>query len=442
MSCAALQVASGHIPEPIEEEQPDKLSLALEPESAAMFCQNMSQRQLATFCQTDAPYTASCYLIVDIGGGTVDICAHHLMRDPEPHIRVIHPPTGNDCGGSKVNREFEAFLQALVRDNGFSGFVSTPDEEINAKNRACINELVNENFEKQKKVFGEKDNISSGSKLSIKLPYEFLEVYSSDLRQSIAENGESQVQLVGQHLRISYEKMSELFQPVKEGILKCIHDTLENASQIEKIYLVGGFGGCKYIFRAIKEEFGSTNLKYVVPIEPAYAVVKGAVLSKQNPNVIESRKVNATYGIPCASTFVDGLHDCKYRCIDDDGEANCDNLFKTIVEHGDVVGNGEVFFCTFYPFRHNQTGMTIQFYSSEEKDIFYVTGEWGKGSRKPKATVTKIGTIEIQMPDLRGDKRRAVDVTFDFSHTEIQVKVFDRTSKNEVKTVLDFLSIQ
>ena len=401
----------------------------------------MSQRQLATFCQTDAPYTASCYLIVDIGGGTVDISAHHLMSNPEPHIRVIHPPTGNNCGGSKINREFEAFLQALVRDNGFSRFVSTDDEEVNAKNRACINELVNENFEKQKRVFGEKDDISSGGKLSIKLPYEFLEVYASDLRQSIAENGESQVQLVGQHLRISYEKMSEFFQPVKKGIIKCIHDTLKDVRQIEKIYLVGGFGGCKYIFRVIKEQFGSTNLKYVVPVEPAYAVVKGAVLSKQNPNVIECRKVDATYGIACYTTFDDGLHDHKYKWIDDDGKTKCDKIFQTIVEHGDVVGYQEVFLCTFCPVQHNQTGMTIQFYSSEEKDIFYVTGEWGKNSRKPPATVTKIGTIVIQMPDLRGDKRRAVDVTFDFSHTEIQVKVFDRTSKNEVKTVLDFLSI-
>ena len=433
-------MASGNLPEQIEEDQPDKLSLALEPESAAIFCQNMSQQQLASYCQADAPFTASSYLIVDIGGGTVDISAHHLMRDPQPHISVIHPPTGNDCGGSRVNREFEKFLQELVRDSSFERFVSTSDEIANAKNQVFVNELLYENFERQKKVFGEKDDMSTTGRLSIELPYEFIETYFYDLKQGIAERGESLVQLVGQDLRISGELMSTFFHPVKEGIIKCIRETLDSVNQIEKIYLVGGFGGSRYMFRAIEEHFKSTNIKYVVPLEPAYAVVKGAVLYKQNPNVIESRKVDATYGVSCIVTFIDGLHDPKYKWTNDDGVLKCKKLFNTIVERGDVVGSGEVFIGTFYPVEHNQTEMVIQFFSSQEKDIFYVTGEWGKRNRKPQATVTKVGQIVISMPDPTGDKHRAVDATFDFSHTEIQVKVFDRTSKNEVKTVLDFLT--
>ena len=43
------------------------------------------------------------------------------------------------------------------------------------------------------------------------------------------------------------------------------------------------------------------------------------------------------------------------------------------------------------------------------------------------------------MPESEGDRSRDVDVTFDFSHAEILVKAFDKTSKKEVKTVLDFL---
>ena len=54
--------------------------------------------------------------------------------------------------------------------------------------------------------------------------------------------------------------------------------------------------------------------------------------------------------------------------------------------------------------------------------------------------IRKIGQFKVQMPDLRGDKSRQVDVTFDFSHTEIQVKGYDLTSGNEVKVTLDFLS--
>ena len=440
-SCPHLQIATGRLPKLLEEEEPEKLSLALEPESAAIFCQKMSQKQLASYCQVDAPFTASSYLIVDIGGGTIDISAHCLVRNPQTHIRVVHPPTGNDNGGSRVNREFRLFLENLVSDNGFKHFLSTSDDAVNAKNTAHLNVLLNENFERQKKIFGEKEDTSDTSKLSIELPYEFLEIYHSDLTAGIADRGECRVQLVGQDLRISCELMGRFFEPIKNGIVKCISQTLmEVDEQIEKIYLVGGFGGCKYIARAIQDHFRSRNLKCIVPVEPAYAVVRGAVLYKQNSEVIESRKIDATYGIACSQTFIEGLHDPKHRKVNDDGEFKCYSLFSTILERGDVVGNAEVFVATYYPVSHNQTGMDIEFYSSQQKDIFYVTGEWGKNNRKHRATVEKIGDIVISMPDPTGDKKRAVDVTFNFSHTEIQVKVFDRTSKTEVKTVLDFLT--
>ena len=363
------------------------------------------------------------------------------LQEIPKHIRVVHPPTGNDYGGSRVNREFRVFLDTLVSDNGFKHFLSTSDDAVNAKNTAHLNELLNENFERQKKIFGEKEDTSDTSKLSIELPYEFLEIYYSDLTAGIADRGEGRVQLVGQDLRISCELMDRFFEPIKNGIVRCISQTLKEVDeQIEKLYLVSGFGGCKYIARAIQDHFKSTNLKYIVPIEPAYAVVRGAVLYKQNLEVIESRKVDATYGIACSGTFIEGLHDPKHGRVNDDGELKCHSLFSTVVERGDVVGNAEVFVATYYPVSHNQTGMSIKFYSSQQKDIFYVTGEWGKNSRKHRATVTKIGKILISMPDQTGDKRRAVDVTFNFSHTEIQVKVYDRTSQTEVKTVLDFLT--
>ena len=439
-SCPALKVASSHISEQIEEDNPDKLSLALEPESAAIFCQNMSQRQAALFCRADTPSITTSYLIVDIGGGTVDISAHRLMEDPEPHIRVIHPPTGNDCGGTRVNREFERFLQDLVRDTGFDRFVGTPNVTTNAKNQVYLNELLYESFERQKKVFGDKGEMSSSGKLSIELPSSFIKTYLADLRQGVAESGESLVKLMGQDLRLSHELMSTFFEPAIEGIVNCIRQTLNEVSKVDKIYLVGGFGGSKYLVKTIQEKFKSKGLKYIVPVEPAYAVARGAALFKQNPSVIESRKADATYGLCACIPFVDGLHDSKYKWTDDDGKLLCGKIFSTIVEHGDVVGTGEVFCDSYYPSLHNQKSMQMTFYSSQEKDIFYVTGEWGKRSHKTPAIVTEIGEIVVQMPNLRGDKRRAVKLTFDFSHTEIQVKAFDRTSGNNVKTVLNFLT--
>ena len=107
-TCGNLQVASVLSSNKPDEAAPDKLSLALEPESAAIYCQSMSQQQLAAYCDADKPYTSQCYLLVDVGGGTVDITAHTVATQNQ--IKVVQPPTGNDCGGTKVNKQFKIFL--------------------------------------------------------------------------------------------------------------------------------------------------------------------------------------------------------------------------------------------------------------------------------------------------------------------------------------------
>ena len=439
--CPALEAAVGRVPENISEDHPDKLSLALEPESAAIFCQNMMERQASSFSSPESPYRATSYLIVDIGGGTVDISAHHVVRDPEPHIKVIHPPTGNDWGGTKVNKEFSNFLQNMVQDNGFSRFLCTPNAQKNAKNIVYLNELLNENFERQKMIFAESDDESNDSMLLIELPTSFIQEYIDDLTEGVRRKGEAVIQLVDQDLRISYELMRTFFKPVEDGIITCINDVLSEVPQVKKMYLVGGFGGSRYLQNKIQMGFSQLGLNYIVPVEPAYAVVKGAALFKKNPGLVESRRADATYGLEINHTFQEGLHDRKYWWEDDDGRSLCRNLFSTIVELGDVVGVEEVFMSTFYPTSHNQTGMSFTIYSSQEKDIFYVNGERGVNSKqRGRATVTQLGKVEVDMPDLTGDKKRAVDVTFDFSHTEIKVKAYDRTTRKEVKIVINFLT--
>ena len=113
-------------------------------------------------------------------------------------------------------------------------------------------------------------------------------------------------------------------------------------------------------------------------------------------------------------------HDSEYKWVDDDGKVWCSQIFKTVVERGDLVYTKEVFHLVFEP--TTQTSKTIKIYSTSEKDA------------KP----VELG--EFVMPDLTGDENHKVDITFDLSHTEIQVKARNHTSGNEVKVVLDYLS--
>ena len=109
-----------------------------------------SRRQVAPYCPAEK---SSCYAVVDIGGGTGDISVHRVLTStPDQRIEVmLH---------SRVNRECEKFLGKLVSDEKFSKYVQMKIQVTCAKNYAELNELVNEKFEKQKVMFGNKGGVA------------------------------------------------------------------------------------------------------------------------------------------------------------------------------------------------------------------------------------------------------------------------------------------
>jgi len=127
-------------------------------------------------------------------------------------------------------------------------------------------------------------------------------------------------------------------------------------------------------------------------------------------------------------------------------------IFSTFVERGDIVPTSEVLVRDYVPARPHQERMHIDIYSSSANDVWYTTGSRPYGvDADDSADVQKIGELMVPFP--KGDceegaqgvsepanSQRKVEVTFDFSHTEIQVKGCDKLSNTEVKVVLDFLS--
>ena len=421
---------------------PDRLSLALEPESASLYCHEMLKRGLvAPYCENPSgPYNPHSYILVDIGGGTVDISAHKVLKydvNSNPIVEELHPPIGNACGGTRVNKEFVTFLERLVSDIGFSHFVDTCDLEVNIRNRCELNNLINVVFEEQKQMFGRlpKDKRKDAV---IRFPVPMLEIYKEDLLDNIETVAPSDVKLIRQNLRISVNKMEEFFNPVVSGILSCIKKVIDGVNEgIDVIYLVGGFGGCLYLYQEILAEFG-ISYKCIVPPNPEYAVVEGSVLFCADPSVIHSRRADATYGKSVIRPFESKIHDKARKFIDENNMPFCHDLFQTIVEVGETVHPNDVYACMSIPSRSNQKNMCIELYQSPCKmdEVWYVQGERSGGA-------VKIGELVVDFGGIKGGgESREVEFVFDFSHTEIQVVAYDRRSGRVVKSVIDFLSVQ
>ena len=423
-------------PFPIPNEiNPDKLSLALEPESAALYSQEMVTKHIASDASATAISRPTDYMVIDIGGGTVDITAH---VEVDGGIVVENIPTGNAWGGTQVNEAFSKMLQKIVNDPEFEKFLASGDH---SQNMAELIKMFYTEFENEKLLFGRETT----DELCIVLPNRFIRFYDNSLEEGVKKK--KGIEYDDDTLYIDKEVVeSQLFGPALDGIIKCTLEAIEgNKYKVNTFYLVGGFGGCKYVHEkvtaAIQETYSSKcqNFTVLVPPTPLLAVAQGAVMWRKDPEKIKARRVDATYGIAVSLLFHPDKHDEHYKFFnEEERKYRCNQVLSVFLLKGELVKAEELVTIDLTPLRNADTQMSINIYSTTKLGVQYVV------DRKGNSTVTKIGhlVIDIPNPDNLPTEKRKVDVTMDFSGTEIQAKAKYHVTGKEVKTVCDFLSAQ
>ena len=260
--------------------------LALEPESAAVHCQHKAK--VAGRRKEDV--RADRYLVIDVGGGTADIASVSTYIEENTLL------SGNSCGGTIVNEEFSKFLQEFVSDPKFSRYIQNGSPEKQARHKADLNELIYATFETQKRRFGSGDGRDS---YLLEFPRSFVKLYEDALVRKGREfksRGDRSVRVEddGEVMRIRKSKMTEFFQPAVDGIVDLIESHLQqskSARTIDTIYLVGGFGGCKYLRNQLQEvmrkSFRGFTFRFPAPPQPELAVVRGATTIRCDPRIVD-----------------------------------------------------------------------------------------------------------------------------------------------------------
>ena len=414
-----------------DEVNPDKLSLALEPESAALYSQENVAEQIKSDPSAAVISRPTEYMVIDIGGGTVDITAH---VEADGGIVVDNIPTGNAWGGTQVNEAFSKMLQNIVSDPGFEKFLASGNR---SQRMAALNKILYAEFEDQKLSFGK----CSINDIAIELPNIFCQFFSDSL-----EIGAKKVGVVYEDDRLYIDKEvveRQLFGPTLDGIIKCTLEAIEeNKYDINTFYLVGGFGGCKYIHQKISaaiKKAKSHVCNVIVPVTPQLAVATGAVMWRKNCKKFKARRSDATYGIGTNITFDPDKHDAYYKYYDNEDSCyRCHSFFHVFLEKGELASKDEVITTDVIPYSQSSTKVNITIYSTPNLGVQYTEDKNGK------STVTEIGqlVIDVPNPDNLPNNQREVDVTMDFSGTEIQAKAKYRVTGKEVKTVCDFLNAQ
>lgn len=397
----------------------DNLLLALEPEAASIYVKemnvevhtDMNQSRLSAF----SPKTK--YMIVDLGGGTVDVTVREVL--PDRSLKEITKASGGAWGGLHVNQRFYQFIEDLVGNKLM--------EKFREQHPVAQLDLEREIEQKKRNLTGDEHN-----RILINLPGELIELFEKTKGKSLSAYAMSsgryreKLEMKFEKLRMSLEVTMDMFKPAVDSILHHVDELVSDpvTEGLKNIILVGGFSDCKIIQKALREKF--KDFRVVIPQEAGLAVLQGAVLFAENPLIVSERVSSFTYGTRQLRYFMDG-DPPEYR-TEINGVPYCKNVFNVLARSGQTFRVGQRVTTEVSPVTPNQKVMPVNVYQSNNPDQVYVDDN-----------CREIGTMIVDMPDTTGGLDRIVDVSLAFGDTELHVTGRDQSSKEKVSVTIDLL---
>ncbi|RKU45415.1 hypothetical protein DL546_005940 [Coniochaeta pulveracea] len=316
----------------LRDENDNRLTLVSEPEAAALFC---SKTGLLNLKVHDA------VLIVDCGGGTVDLIAYEVEDENPFTVAECTAGSGDSCGSTALNRNFSNILRTKIRK------MKLPDGSKTAGRvyAKCIMD-----FENRIKA----DFRNNGQKWAVDVGIE------AEFPEAGIEEG---------YMTFTNEEILQCFEPVVNRILELVRNQIiaiqaQNRT-LQNILVVGGFGASEYLFQQIKlhvpPQFQS---KVVRPMDSVAAIVKGAVTAGITERVITHRIARRHYLMATLQPFKEGYHPEAYRVPSLDGKDRCKFTRQIFVQKGQKVKIGEPVKVSF--FRQVAPGATLMY-----EDILY-----------------------------------------------------------------------
>ncbi|CAO1599474.1 hypothetical protein XANCAGTX0491_003198 [Xanthoria calcicola] len=320
----------------LRDENDNRLTLITEPEAAAMFC---SKTGLLNLKIRDA------VLIVDCGGGTVDLIAYEVEEETPFTVAECTAGSGDSCGSTALNRNFSNILRAKIRKMKLPDGSKTAGK-VYAK---CIMD-----FENRIKA----DFRNNGQKWAVDVGIE------AEFPEAGIEEG---------YMTFTNEEILQCFEPVVNRILELVRNQIiaiqAQNRLLQNVLVVGGFGASEYLFQQIRlhvpPQFQS---KVVRPMDSVAAIVKGAVTAGITERVVTSRVARRHYLMATLQPFREGHHPEQYRVPSLDGKDRCKYTRQIFVQKGQRVKIGEPVKVSF--FRQVAPGATLMY-----EDILYACDE-------------------------------------------------------------------
>ncbi|KAK3603244.1 hypothetical protein CHS0354_007575 [Potamilus streckersoni] len=399
------------------------LKLALEPEAASLLCNHLPMKKfVANGSETASISTfekGSKYLILDAGGGTVDITIHEVITSGK--IKELHKASGGPWGGTKVDEAFQQFIMKLVGSPVFSKFSNETFEDLQEMFRS---------FEvKKRDIYSDKN-----CQVILRVPISLIQLFERETGNTLEESVKKycptgKMKLVNDKLKVESSVMKEFYTDTINYITSHVISIFEDKhfADVKSIIMVGGFSECSLLQQAIQDCIPHKNV--IIAMEPGLAVLKGAVIFGHNPEAVLERICRYTYGVAGSKPFVDGHHRKTFKKSYGAGEL-CNNVFVKIVECGQKIKLNERQPEQILKMAQDRTEQVFSIYVSDKPSPMYITDEG----------CSLIGTLTISGLDTSvALSHRKIALTLMVGGTEMEVEAREVHTGNTSKTVMDFL---
>ena len=411
---------------------PDRREIALEPESASLYCKSLKrigQAYSGEGLVARAFTSGTTYVLADLGGGTADVTVHQVTGDGG--VKELHHATGGAWGGTYVDKNFVQLLHSI--------FGNDLIEKYQAQYPGDWVELVSMKFKTNKRTS------SPNNATYVEFPFSFhlfLTNRETSAKKAIAAMGNSNLKCARGALAMKYPEVRKLFQPVFENIAEHLETIIRDVGRVEYMILAGGFATCELLQNYLRDRFEKPfGLRIIIPPESSLAVVMGAVLFGHDPTEIVSRRVRYSYGVECLGEPELDLSNLSgaLELSSTDPSSVFSQLFtrmmnvsairlqfKTFVRRNQEVLIDEEVTHPFTPCQPNQKSADIVVYESDKEKT---------------EGVRKIAQFSLPMPNVQLGMNRQLLISLKFGLTEIKVHSIDLSSgrRAEDSVKLDFL---
>ncbi|XP_041803817.1 heat shock 70 kDa protein 12A isoform X4 [Chelmon rostratus] len=419
----------------VSRDNPEQLIISLEPEAASIYCRKLRLHQMVDlgtqttqngFSPTDnlgsGMTQGDRYVVVDCGGGTVDLTVHQI-RLPEGHLKELYKASGGPYGSLGIDYEFEKLLCKIFGQD----FI----DQFKIKRPAAWVDLMIA-FESRKRAAAP----DRTNPLNINLPFSFIDYYKKfrghSVEHALRKSNVDFVKWSSQGmLRMSPDAMNSLFKPTIDHIIQHLTELFEKpeVSDIKFLFLVGGFAESPLLQQAVQNMLQGRS-RIIIPHDVGLTILKGAVLFGLDPSIIKVRRSPLTYGVGVLNRFVEGKHPPE-KLLVKDGTRWCTDVFDTFIAADQSVALGEMVKRSYTPAKPSQQVIVIHVYCSEKESAGFIS----------EPGVRKCGTLRLDVSGTESTApRREIQTLMQFGDTEIRAMAVDVSTGRTVKASIDFLS--